>query len=185
MTTTKDMIRTAVLELCLEKSINDVTVSDILAKVSIARSTFYTYYSNPHDILTEIGNDILAETKRLCDKMVATAPVGTHRIPPSFVVANFEYISYLGQQRETLNILQSSFGDPLFQLKRMSQAEAFSKTIIEHLDIRENKEMICDFITKSRRFIVRNWMMNYTDLDVDTVVEMILELIWRPLFNQH
>lgn len=55
---TKKEIRHSFFELLKEKPINKITVSDIIRKADINRSTFYFYYDDIYDMIEQINNDI-------------------------------------------------------------------------------------------------------------------------------
>ncbi len=65
------LIRGALLELLCEKDIADITVTEVVARADLNRSTFYAHYSNLMDVLEELEDDWLA---LLCERLEANAP---------------------------------------------------------------------------------------------------------------
>lgn len=57
---TKNHIREALVELLMEKNPSQITVKELSEKADINRKTFYTYFSNIDDILTDL-NIILSD----------------------------------------------------------------------------------------------------------------------------
>lgn len=47
-------LKEALIELLLEKNYNDITVSDIVKKTDISRSTFYQYYDDKEDLCDNV-----------------------------------------------------------------------------------------------------------------------------------
>lgn len=56
---TKKMMKDALLELLEIQPLEKITVTDICEKADVNRSTFYSYYEDAGQLLTEIENDVL------------------------------------------------------------------------------------------------------------------------------
>ena len=56
---TKKAIRDALLRIMEEKSVADVTTTELCKEADINRSTFYAHYSTPEDVLLEIEDESL------------------------------------------------------------------------------------------------------------------------------
>ena len=55
----RKMIRTAFAKLMLEKTVDKITVTDIVKEADLNRGTFYAHYQNPYAVLEEIENEIM------------------------------------------------------------------------------------------------------------------------------
>lgn len=55
----RKMIREAYMELLKEKDINKITVTDIITKADLNRSTFYAHYPDVRGVTEEIENEII------------------------------------------------------------------------------------------------------------------------------
>lgn len=62
---TKEQIAKAFLELLQEKTIGDITVSEVCEKARLNRTTFYKHYRSCGDIITELEEEQLAELRAL------------------------------------------------------------------------------------------------------------------------
>lgn len=62
---TKTSIRNAFMELSLEKDISKISVSDLTAKATINRSTFYLHYGDIRSVADDIDN-VFSETISSC-----------------------------------------------------------------------------------------------------------------------
>jgi AcrR family transcriptional regulator len=58
---TRRLLRTALLELILEKGYDAVTVEDITGRADLGRTTFYLHYKDKEDILFENINEMIAD----------------------------------------------------------------------------------------------------------------------------
>ena len=54
---TRQLIRSALLELLFERGYDEITVQDILDRANIGRSTFYTHYFDKEDVLASIADE--------------------------------------------------------------------------------------------------------------------------------
>ena len=60
-TATKPLIRNAFITLLKEKSLEDITVHEIVEKALINRSTFYLHYKDKYDLYDGILNKLLLD----------------------------------------------------------------------------------------------------------------------------
>lgn len=64
----RKMIREAFLELLKEKEINKITVTDVVKKADLNRSTFYAHYSDIRAITEEMENEVIEKMMELLKK---------------------------------------------------------------------------------------------------------------------
>ena len=57
---TKKLLKDALIKLLHQKSIDAISVTELCKCAEINRVTFYKYYRNPSDVLTEIKSEILS-----------------------------------------------------------------------------------------------------------------------------
>ena len=65
---TKKSIRQAFLQLLSEKSLTQITVKELSEQADINRKTFYMYYSNIEDILSELENELVQKLVLVFEK---------------------------------------------------------------------------------------------------------------------
>lgn len=58
---TKKAIREGILQLLAEKTIDDISITELAQIAQINRKTFYNYYQNPHQVLDELENELVEE----------------------------------------------------------------------------------------------------------------------------
>lgn len=66
----RKLIRQAFLELLKEKKFEKITVTDIVKKAEINRSTFYAHYPDVMGVLDEIQDEVLSYTEQLSELFV-------------------------------------------------------------------------------------------------------------------
>ena len=64
----KNRIRSAFLELLHEKNFEKITVTDIVTRANINRSTFYAHYPDMIGLLDEIQEEIIARTQQIFEE---------------------------------------------------------------------------------------------------------------------
>ena len=63
---TRQMIRTALLNLLREKPLQHITVRELCEKASINRGTFYAHYDDIYDLMEQIEQSMFDEFKAIC-----------------------------------------------------------------------------------------------------------------------
>jgi AcrR family transcriptional regulator len=96
---TRAQLGTALLNLIVEKPINDVTVQDILERSGVGRSTFYLHYRDKDDLLvTQLEMFLETISNALSDRKDKS-----HRVVP---VA--ELFAHIGNQNKLYRVLSDS-----------------------------------------------------------------------------
>ena len=75
---TRQLVRSAMLNLLFERGYDEITVQDILDQANVGRSTFYAHYFDKEDVLASIADEQL----ELLHQQLAK-PEGKQRIIPS------------------------------------------------------------------------------------------------------
>lgn len=57
----KEAIKSVFMELIKEKDVSNITVTEIVKKADLNRSTFYQHYYDVYDIVEEIQNNVISE----------------------------------------------------------------------------------------------------------------------------
>lgn len=97
---TKLRMETAMIELLKEKSIEKITVRELIERADVSRYTFYNYYYDVYDLLDSIGNEIIEEIVSECRKLIGKPyQEGQHPIITAMmkiVLAHEDAIQILG-----------------------------------------------------------------------------------------
>jgi AcrR family transcriptional regulator len=99
MQRTRDQLGTALIQLIVEKPINDVTVQDVLDRAGVGRSTFYLHFRDKDDLL-------VSQLEMFLEFMSTTLSVRndkSNRVAP--VAEMFEHI---GNQNRLYRVLSDS-----------------------------------------------------------------------------
>lgn len=102
---TQNALKTNLLMLMKEQPIQKISVSRLCEKSDINRSTFYTYYSSPMDLLHSIEEDILYTLKEDIEQL--HKEISVSQLMDSIT-------SYISSNRELIRLIFSDNGDPDF-----------------------------------------------------------------------
>ena len=62
---TKKLIVDALISILKEKSVENITVSELAKKADITRATFYQYYKSPVEMLETLQNEITYDVEEI------------------------------------------------------------------------------------------------------------------------
>ncbi len=83
--TTKDEIKIEFLKLYSEQEYDKINIKELCAKIPIARTTFYTYYSNVDEVKSEIEDEVI-------EQLVKTSGDNVNKDIEAYIKASFDYI---------------------------------------------------------------------------------------------
>jgi AcrR family transcriptional regulator len=96
---TRDLLGRALIELIVEKPINDVTVQDVLDRAQVGRSTFYLHYRDKDDLL-------LSQLEMFLEMMSTVLSVRKEK--SNRVVPVEEMFAHIGNQNKLYRVLTDS-----------------------------------------------------------------------------
>lgn len=64
---TRNILKSSLAELMLEKDFKDITVKDIAERADINRGTFYLHYKDAYDLLEKIEDEIIVEFQSMIE----------------------------------------------------------------------------------------------------------------------
>jgi AcrR family transcriptional regulator len=96
---TRAQLGNALLDLIIEKPINDVTVQDVLDRSGVGRSTFYLHYRDKDDLL-------LSQLEMFCEMM--SNALSVRKDKSQRVVPVAELFEHIGNQNKLYRVLSDS-----------------------------------------------------------------------------
>lgn len=151
---TKAQLRTGLARLMKEKSINEITVRELVDEADINRSTFYLHYNDIYHLLESIENDLFEELRRIVDTH-AVDPLDGDTFP--FIADIFSLVE---QNRDICSALLGDHGDLAF-VRRIEQfIESHSLSLLKNC-IPENLDDICmtySFCLSGCVGLIKSWL---------------------------
>lgn len=169
----RKMIREAFIELVEEKKNGKVTVTDIVKRADINRSTFYAHYQDVQGVAEEMEEEIIQSTLPLMDVKY----VNLYENPKPFLK---NLIKIMEENEELYRAIEKS-----------SYADHFEKRMAEILtDFLLNSEEVPDMIRKSPFFdmgiafivggivnVCHKWFQGNLDYDLEALVDEMEKMI--------
>ena len=112
---TKRLMKDALLELLERKNLVNISVKELCETADVHRTTFYTHYADPSDVLREIEQDFL--------KQIPIPPkVVDQMSQETLLEATTAFFDFIKQNRSTVRVLFSE-----------SAESGFSARLVKHL----------------------------------------------------
>lgn len=111
-TKTKQKIQEAFLNLCIQKGLSKITISAVTKKAGCNRCTFYNYYDDINDLITETEDNLIKQLQKKIYNIHTTSkfPQDVNVIFPKLLTTFEEY-------GDIIYTLLSEKGDPTFRNK--------------------------------------------------------------------
>lgn len=161
---TKQAIRTSFFQLLGYKSIEKITVKELCNLAGINRATFYRYYENQYDLLSIIGNEMLADIKTAIQKN-----------PNDIDALTTLMCHLLYQNRNEWVLLMSPNGDSRFLSKTIN---SFNQ-IYDPVCNTEDKQMMYRFMLNGFTGIFDYWVQNNMQESPDQIANYLVNFRHR------
>lgn len=185
---TKRVIRQSFLELMEEKGLDKVTVRDLTIKADINRGTFYLHYTDIHDLLTQMKQEIFKGIKQIA-ATVDLSEIKGYAEKGQYYPNLLEMLKYIAANFDFFRIILSSKGDPSFPLQMKAFIkEAMYEPVFLKIAQRQNSAIPIDyliaFITSAQLGVITHWVQTEMNLTAEELAQMITQIIYRgPLFS--
>ena len=169
---TQNALKTNLLLLMKEQPIQKISVSRLCEKSDINRSTFYTYYSSPMDLLHSIEDEILQRLEETILQYQQENSV------PRFMESIVHYIS---SHQELNRLIFSDNGDPGFlnRLTLMLQEKTIKNWKARFPSCsKESLITLHTFISRGCIGVIESWIRNGFQTSEEEISH-ILELLSR------
>ncbi len=130
---TKTQLKNGLAKLMAEKSINEISVKELVELVDINRSTFYLHYSDIYNLLEEIEEEMLSEIKQSIEQH----PMGVGY--NTFTYLEDIYLA-LENNKDICKALLGDNGDAsfIFKMKEIMQENSMKQLELLFPDIKED-----------------------------------------------
>lgn len=166
----KRMIREGLLRLLAYKQLEEINITELCKEAGINRSTFYSYYSQPRDVLLEIGDTLIQETQRLSPN-----PKNLHEAKEAIE----RTLTYVSDRSDLMKILIQNQSDDFFShvLNRFYKIFADMKGDIRSVsDLDEDStKLLTTYCIGGAFFLLRQWLIE----GIDKTPKEIADLLYR------
>jgi len=170
----RKLIRQAFLELLKEKNFEKITVTDIVKRADINRSTFYAHYPDVMGLIDEIQDEVLTFTEQYLKK-VSFADLLENPAP------YLQLIVKMTRENEELYRLLSNSNVAIRQMENMKKLLA--ERIISTVEVPAHYKDSFQFEFAVRFFlggfidVYKQWLEGDVDYDMDDIIMAISSYI--------
>ncbi len=166
---TKKALKNSFLELCEKNGISSVTVGAITRKSGYNRCTFYNYYTDISEMLTEIEDDVLSE---ISERVSAG----------EFLIANIneafeQFLTFFEACGNTIYILLSKSGDSGFRNRFKESAFAIYRKALAGKLNAEQIEYLITYVSSAGLGLVEHWYETGKKCPTDEFLRLMQQLI--------
>lgn len=169
----KTMLKTALLKLLKDKTLNQISIYELCNTAQINRTTFYKYYGSQQDLLNEIEADFFVQLDNDLRAILDHNPN-----------ALFSVLNHLYEQRETFNILVQSipsqeFAFHLFEIPSIDRI--FQNMVNASCYSEKEAPYIRKFVFQGTFAILCDWLSNDTPEPASEIAE-VFQLLRQKLY---
>ncbi len=150
-TTSKEQIQAAFRRLLFAKSLDKITVRDIVEDCGLTRNTFYNYYEDIYDLFDDYLD---MHTQAVYRSLPPQTP--WHEVMLTLVCSIFD------SPQTGRHILYSKKSDTMRRYLNQILSLLIDRYITEHIDSRrlsaEDRRLICDTITHALYGLLEQWL---------------------------
>ena len=179
----RQFIRDAYTTLLQNKPSEKISISDIVLKAGITRSTFYAHYKAPEEVLKEIAEELIIEIDKLLDGF---SFINFVKAPLPILE---KFCDYLDKNQETHKKLLTLHTTEIFIRKLHDLIAVYvleDKTLPEALTTNKNYYIALDFFINGLIYSFRNAIDNPDKVnkkDVAKVVSFFIAQNYQLLLN--
>lgn len=179
---TKMVLRQSLLQLMETRPINKITVTDICALADINRGTFYAYYADPYDLLSQIEQELYEAIRQSLEKSL-------HEKTTSTLLADI-FVA-IAENGDLCKILFSEFGDKAFIRKIVYIAH--DRSIAEWQALARDApasqlEALYAFTAHGSAGVIENWVktgMRESPQEIARLVEVLSNQGLQAFFERN
>lgn len=174
---TRMVLKESMMQLLKEKPISSVTVKELCGLADINRSTFYSHYSDPYDLLAQIEEEIIQD-------MNETLTSYNLNQDEEALQMTEKIIEYVAANSDVCKTLFSEHADPSFKKRVMMVAHNHTvKTWMSTYAVEDPivSEYVSLFAISGSIHILEIWLKNGMDKSPKQMAEIINNLTNKGL----
>lgn len=166
----KLLLKNAMMELLREKgTVEKISIRELCERAELNRSTFYTHYNEPKELLEEIENELIDSAKEHLKKIGEGDSVGAHR----YILSFLEYIKTNGKIFRTLLV---DCVEPGFRTKFMQQSVI---QFMENIDLTVDKrteQYVYSYVINGSTGVIIQWIRSDFSIGEGELMDMLFQI---------
>lgn len=174
----------ALIHLMDRKTIDEITVQDLVEEAQVARSTFYTQFEDKQDFLDTIVEEMFFELRKETKPDSYARESGLNSKNSSkYYVKHFDYIS---KNAEFFRVMLGSNGLSSFRQKMEESARITYTEILSRFsddDLSFPKEYLIQYIISAHIGITSKWLEGGMKYSPSYLAELLTHLTFQGVFH--
>jgi AcrR family transcriptional regulator len=179
---TKKVLQESLVTLMKEKSIQEITIKEICECSGISRSTFYSYYNDPRDLLRQIEEETFIETNKIIQPYINMVTKSNSRETTALIQ---DILQSIADNSNSIQVLLSENGDSGFQKRYFSKGIEAIQQFTEAAGVRPRDKGAAKygsvFWVGGIHMLVQEWLKNGMDTPVPELAKMLAHLTRNAL----
>lgn len=167
---TKMVLRDTLLDLLKTKPINRITVTDICQQADLNRGTFYNYYCDAYDLLSQIEDEFF-------DELLQTIKRFEDGVSDSLLV---ELLTTVDQNRALCQIILTANADQTYANRILDLTRAYTLKYWENNNVKNLTEAEMDllytFFSNGSLGVLKKWINYEYNVPIDDLAKTIQAL---------
>lgn len=173
---TKTQLKQGLAQLMLQKSINEISVKELVELVDINRSTFYLHYSDIYSLLEEVEDEMVGEITSIIDEH----PIG---IEENTFIFMEDILQVFEDNKEVCKALMGENGDGNFirRIGEIIKENAMKQLEVQFPDIKEDLNYAFAFCLSGCVGIMKQWLFENRKESPKHMAKLMFTMIIRAL----
>lgn len=167
---TKQCIKNALVDLLIEKPINNITVKEICEVADINRSTFYAHYTDQQQLMHIIEEEYLIEFKQ---KLSCT-----EADPENLYQKIKTFLDFVSQNQKTCLALMGIHGNKEILKGGLlyRQNELYNNALISKNTNQETRKIISMYLINANASVICEWLQTGMQTPIDELADILQKL---------
>lgn len=168
---TRMVLKNSLIALMQEKPLVNISIKELCQQADINRSTFYAHYTDIHDLLQQIEDEIIEDLNHTLSRYSYS------RMEDNYQVIE-KVLEYLIDNRASCQTLFIEVGAPSFQNKVMTLAHTHFINSVkdENQQLPYNLEYLSQYIVNGSIHVIQTWMKNGLRESPREMAELVTKL---------
>lgn len=165
---TKMMFRNSLISLLQKKSIYQISVTELCNASELNRSTFYKYYGNVCDVLTEIEEEVLKQGQKCMQEIEVSGS-------DSAIQPLYRLLCYAKENKELYLLLLNNSADNNFLSVMIEDAIDFLKYKSQNIlpDSKKFSDYLFQYILSGCIHVVHSWINSPMTESPEEIAQLI------------
>lgn len=165
---TKMLFRNSLISMLKKKSVYQISVTELCEKSEMNRSTFYKYYGNVRDVLTEIEEETLKQGQK-CMQEIEASGINC-AIQPLY-----RLLCYIKENKDLYQLLLNNSVDDNFSSVMIQDTIDFIKYKSQNIlaDNNNFSDYIFQYILSGCIHVIRSWIDNSMEESPEEIAQLI------------